>query len=56
MRRRVFAREKALPCVKFTAGAYDCVRVHVELLSSDGSDACVAVQVMRARRACRSGL
>ncbi len=51
-----FAREKALPSVKFTAGAYDCVRVHVELLSSDGSDACVAVQVMRARRACRGGL
>lgn len=29
-----------------TTGAYDCVRVHVELLGSDGSDACVAVQVM----------
>jgi hypothetical protein len=27
------------------AGAYDCVRVHVELLGSDGGDACVAVQV-----------
>jgi hypothetical protein len=31
------------------AGAYDCVRVHVELLGSDGSDACVAVQVMQVR-------
>ncbi len=30
------------------AGAYDCLRVHVELLGDDGGDACVAVQVGRA--------
>ena len=35
------------PCdaVVMAAGAHDCVRVHVELLGRDGSEACVAVQV-----------
>ena len=42
-----FLSDACSPFLTLGGGAYDCVRVHVELLGCDGSDAVVAVQVGR---------